>query len=165
MLQRNRNTDYQIDIIKKAFTLWKQKYEKERFDEWLIHNRPVQLNEFRKVWAIIMSEFYKELKDNRDGVQLLYFLGDMYIGETPTNTKKREFDKEMFGEKVYYKAYNKYGGIGKLIHSIGKKNSFKLHELFKFKPCRDLERYCKKTFLEKPNFFKTSQEKYKRYKP
>ena len=165
MLKRNRNTDNQIDLIKEAFKVWKEKYKEERNSDWLIHDNPAQLNEFRKVWSLIMAEMYKELENNRNGVQLLYFLGDLYIGEIKNNTKQRKFNSIMNGDKIYYKSLNKLGSKGKLIHSIGKKNSYKNHELFKFKPCRKLERLVKAIFLKKPSFFKEDQEKAKRYKP
>ena len=154
MLKRNRFTETQINVLQEAFDIWKKKYKEQRSSEWKINGKEPQIQEFRKVWREICLMMYDKVVEERDGIQLLYYLGDMYIAQLPANTKDREFAKSVHGHKRYWKQYKNYQPLCKLVHSLKRGNSYKNNKYWKFYPCRKFDRYIKKEFLKNPGKYK-----------
>jgi hypothetical protein len=87
--------------------------------------------------------------DNRDGLELLESLGNIFIGSCRAKEKDNvDYAKsKQYGVKVLHKNWDTEGKIGKIMYSnYGAKYRLKSSAIWVFKPCRHFSRDASKAF-------------------
>lgn len=114
----------------------------------------------KKIKDIIFEfgeQLWKDVIDNRNGIELPEGLGNVFIGACKTRQFNPNYKSSLeVGQRVRHRNLESDGYLAKIFYSnYGNKYKFLNRELWKFKGTRDFTRKVNETFSENwPNYVK-----------
>jgi len=107
--------------------------------------------ELRKIIKIFNETIVEQVIENRHGVELPEFVGRLFIGSCPKKQKPNvDYKKSALSDTIIqHRNFESDNYLAKIFYSTYEiKHSYKNHELFAFKGCRNFTRMVGKTYPE-----------------